>query len=98
MTELYLGCAHYDALVERLIPVAGAGSANQIKAVLGPIASDRMSRLADVLASLDPCPVTGLMTDNQIKIALGEFGDVWPRSIYGEVVYADQEEHPRTVL
>lgn len=91
MTELYLGGAHYDALVGRVTMVAGAGDIDQIKAALGPLANDRPA-LVSCLAHLAPCPVSGEMTDNQVKIALGENGDTWPRSIMGDVAYADMEE------
>lgn len=88
MTELYLGGNLYRTLVERLIPVAGNGNTIAIKEVLGPLANNRLEPLADQLASLAPCPVTGIMTDNEVKIALGEAGDIWPRSIYGHVLAA----------
>jgi hypothetical protein len=37
-------------------------------------------RLVEALAAIKPCPVTGEVTD-QVKIALGEVGDIWPNSI-----------------
>lgn len=93
MTDsLYLGGDLYRTLVERLIPHAGTGNANQIRLVLGPLAKDRLDQLSSRLANLAPCPVTGIMTDNEVIHALGEHGDIWPRSIWGHVVIAHAEE------
>jgi hypothetical protein len=92
MTELYLSYDHYRELVTRLLPIAGAGNADQIKAVLGPMASERLARLADHLANLQPCPVTGAITRNEVVTCLGEHGDIWPREIYGPVVIANLEQ------
>ena len=38
-------------------------------------------RLAEKIANLEPCPFVGRVTPDQVKIALGEFGDIWPESI-----------------
>jgi AICAR transformylase/IMP cyclohydrolase PurH len=90
---LYLGTDLYRALVERLLPVAGTGNADQIRAVFGPLAKERIEPMADRLAHPAPCPACGAVTGNEIKIALGEIGNIWPRSIYGDVIAANQEEH-----
>lgn len=37
--------------------------------------------VAEAIASLEPCPFAGKVTADQIKIVLGEVGDVWPGSI-----------------
>ena len=42
-------------------------------------------RAADAIAALKPCPVHGVVTADQVKIALGEAGDIWPDSIRGDV-------------
>jgi hypothetical protein len=42
-------------------------------------------RAADAIAALKPCPVHGVITADQIKIALGEAGNIWPESIRGNV-------------
>jgi hypothetical protein len=34
------------------------------------------SKLVDALLNAAPCPVTGRMTENEIKIALGEHADI----------------------
>jgi hypothetical protein len=85
--ELYLGCDLYRLLVERLMPISGTGNPEPIKAVLGPLANQRLNMLADRLARLEPCSVTGRITENEVKIALGENGNIWPRSIYGYVIF-----------
>ncbi|AUC93702.1 hypothetical protein CWS35_04830 [Bradyrhizobium sp. SK17] len=78
-------------IVNRLIPVAGTGNAKANIAALEPLTNDRLNLLADRLAALAPCPVTGLVTDNEIKIALGEHGDIWPSCIRGHIMVADLE-------
>ncbi|MEH2517561.1 hypothetical protein V1279_003134 [Bradyrhizobium sp. AZCC 1610] len=93
MTELYLGTDLYHALVECLLPVAGNGNADQIRAVIGPLAKDRMEPLADRLAHLPPCPACGAVTGNEIKIVLGEVGDIWPNHIRSAVTLAHYEDH-----
>lgn len=37
--------------------------------------------LVAALLNVPPCPMTGRVTENEIKIVLGEIGDVWPESI-----------------
>ncbi len=41
----------------------------------------RYSRLVAALLKVEPCPVTGVVSENEFKIALGEAGDIWPESI-----------------
>ncbi|WP_213285928.1 hypothetical protein [Bradyrhizobium sp. sGM-13] len=53
---------------------------------------DQYTRLVERLANLEPCPFAGKITPDQIKIALGEAGDIWPAEIYGDVVAAWLEE------
>ncbi|WOH64058.1 hypothetical protein [Bradyrhizobium sp. BWA-3-5] len=93
MTELYLPTTIYREIIERLLPVAGAGNADQITAVLGPLAKDRLVPLADRLARLAPCPACGMVTSNEVKIALGEAGDIWPNHIRSAVALAHYEDH-----
>lgn len=45
------------------------------------IPNDRLEALARALTQIEPCAVTGRITENEIKIALGEHGDIWPASI-----------------
>jgi hypothetical protein len=42
-------------------------------------------RAADAIAALEPCPVHGVITADQVKIALGEAGNIWPESIRSAV-------------
>jgi len=37
-------------------------------------------------AALKPCPFAGDITPDQVKIALGEFLDIWPASIADEAL------------
>jgi hypothetical protein len=57
---------------------------------MGPLLLDR-SGLAERLTHLEPCPVTGRMTDNEKKHYLGVDGDYWPKEIYGAVIFAAVE-------
>ena len=45
------------------------------------VSDERYSRLVAALLNVKPCPFTGAVTENEIKIALGEAGDIWPESI-----------------
>jgi hypothetical protein len=38
-------------------------------------------RAAEAIAALMPCPAHGVVTADQVKIALGEAGNIWPESI-----------------
>jgi hypothetical protein len=42
---------------------------------------ERYSRLVAALVNGQPCPFAGRITEDQIKVALGEAGDIWPKSI-----------------
>lgn len=56
---------------------------------------DRYSRLVTALANLQPCPFAGRITEDQIKVALGEAGDVWPLEIRGDVIMAMLEDREK---
>jgi hypothetical protein len=43
--------------------------------------TEKYNALAEALANLEPCPVRGVITADQIKIVLGERADIWPASI-----------------
>jgi hypothetical protein len=45
------------------------------------IGSERLHRAAVALAKLEPCPYAGRVTEDQVKLALGEFLDIWPDTI-----------------
>lgn len=34
-----------------------------------------------IAAALKPCPFAGVVTADQVKLALGEYLDIWPDSI-----------------
>ena len=53
---------------------------------------DQYSRLVERLANLEPCPFAGKITPDQIKVALGEAGNIWPKEIYGDVIVARLEQ------
>ena len=45
------------------------------------IDTSEFNALALAIAGQPPCQFTGRVTEDQIKIALGEIGDVWPIAI-----------------
>ncbi len=45
------------------------------------VPDERLVRAADAIANLAPCPIAGRITRDQVLLALGEFGDIWPDSI-----------------
>jgi pyrimidine deaminase RibD-like protein len=45
------------------------------------IATSREDRIATAIAALEPCSFHGRITPDQIKIVLGEVGNIWPESI-----------------
>jgi hypothetical protein len=47
--------------------------------VLINLDDERYARLVAALTNVQPSPVTGMVTENEIKIALGEHGDIWPK-------------------
>jgi hypothetical protein len=48
------------------------------------IATARENRIAEAIAALTPCPFHGRVTADQVKIVLGEVGNIWPASIRTE--------------
>lgn len=45
------------------------------------IPDDIENLVAEKIANLEPCAFAGRVTPDQVKLALGEFGDIWPESI-----------------
>ncbi len=43
--------------------------------------TSRLNQMAEAIAALEPCPFTGKVTADQVKLVLGERGNVWPLSI-----------------
>ncbi|MCA6124572.1 hypothetical protein J6500_22140 [Bradyrhizobium sp. WSM 1704] len=87
-TETFLPRALYDCHVDRLVAVAGQGDVDLIHLAMGSLLAGRPG-LAERLANLDPCPVAGAITNNEIKMALGEHGNVWPSTIRPHVLLAE---------
>lgn len=46
----------------------------------------RLHTLADAIAALRPCPFTGTITRDQIVLAIGEHGNIWPVSLLADVL------------
>ncbi|MGY4332798.1 hypothetical protein ACVWWG_007215 [Bradyrhizobium sp. LB7.2] len=90
MTEIFLPNSLYAIVIERVTKVAGQGDVDAIKVALGPLMHDRPG-LAERLANLAPCPVTGLVTHDEVKHCLGVDGDLWPKEIYGPALLAAVE-------
>jgi hypothetical protein len=45
------------------------------------IENELFDRIASTIVALEPCEFVGRVTVDQIKIVLGEVGDIWPESI-----------------
>jgi hypothetical protein len=45
------------------------------------VPTENFRRAAEAIAVLEPCPFHGRITTDQVKIVLGEVGNIWPRSI-----------------
>jgi len=57
---------------------------------------DLYIRLVKALVDPSPCPVTGKVTEDEIKVILGEIGDIWPESIQADVAAASAEDFEKT--
>ena len=55
----------------------------------------RLHAVADAVAALEPCAWSGKITRDQILIALGEHGDIWPASILSDLICEDALERER---
>jgi hypothetical protein len=44
------------------------------------VSTENYRRAAEAIAALEPCPFQGRITADQVKIALGEVGNIWPAS------------------
>jgi hypothetical protein len=42
---------------------------------------EKYAALVSALVNVERCPLTGKIDENDIRIILGEYGDVWPASI-----------------
>jgi hypothetical protein len=59
------------------------------------IPTELFERIAEAATRATPCAMNGKITANEIKIAIGEFANVWPESIRADVI-SDRMNH--TVL
>lgn len=50
------------------------------------IAPDRLNQIAHAIARAEPCAVTGEIGPCEIKMALGEFADIWPASLLNDAI------------
>lgn len=48
------------------------------------IETARYQRAVAAIAALEHCMFEGVVTADQVKVVLGEIGDIWPESIRGE--------------
>lgn len=62
------------------------------------LSHDRYTRLVAALADLKPCPIADRITADQIKIALGEAGDIWPLGIRRDVILAGAEQGEQNIV
>jgi hypothetical protein len=51
------------------------------------IEDDQYDRLVAALLTLQPSPVTGEVGPDEVKIALGEIGDIWPARVEAETEF-----------
>ena len=47
--------------------------------------TETLRRGAELIAALEPCPFAGVVTVDQVKLALGEHLDIWPESIREDI-------------
>ncbi len=93
--DLYITRAVYKTTTEHLALFAGdPANLNQIKNVLraSPLPAYRLDVLAGHLARLTPCPWSREITKDEVRVCLGEHGDVWPGSIKRSVLLATFED------
>jgi hypothetical protein len=48
--------------------------------------------IIEAVLALEPCPVTGKITRDQIEIAMGEFGNTWPARIRRDAILSGVRE------
>lgn len=51
--------------------------------------TSRLNQMAEAIAALEPCPFTGRVTADQVKLVLGERGNIWPLSILPDALCGD---------
>lgn len=55
----------------------------------------RLIAIADAIAAIKPCAFAGRVTRDQIIVALGEHGDIWPLSILPGLIRDSAEDRGR---
>jgi hypothetical protein len=96
--DTFVTRALYLTITEHVVLFAGdPANLDRIKNVLRalPLPNHRLEALAAHLAHLAPCPFCGEVTEDQVKIVLGEVGDIWPNSVRGDVMLAHYEDMER---
>jgi hypothetical protein len=56
------------------------------------VPDEMLFRAAERIAHLAPCLFAGRLTPDQIIMAFGEFGDIWPESIRSDVIRTGNEQ------
>ncbi len=93
--DTFVTSALYLTITEHVVLFAGdPANLDRIKNVLRalPLPNHRLEALAGHLARLAPCPWSGEVTEDQLKICLGEHGNIWPNNIRGDVLLASYED------
>lgn len=60
------------------------------------IENDTYDSLVAALLSLAPCPFTGMVEADAVKLALGEHADIWPARIADDALLADAPLRPQS--
>lgn len=55
------------------------------------LAKSDYDALVDALANLEPCPMEGRVTRDQVMMALGMHGEIWPMAILPDVLRGADE-------
>lgn len=64
---------------------------NEVRMTEIYIERSRLHAIADAIAALEPCPFTGTITRDQIVLALGEHGNIWPVSLLEDALCGNQK-------
>lgn len=59
------------------------------------VPSENITRAAEAIADLKPCPFAGRVTPDQIIAALGEYGSIWPETIRPDLIRCAVEDAAR---
>jgi len=56
--------------------------------------TDHFNQLAEKIAALEPSAFAGHVTADQVKLALGEHGDIWPKRIRADAQAMENHGRP----